>query len=301
MKDEKLEKVFAYAKQKHKNQKRKGTDIPYFVHLLDVAAILHGEVDDEENNHIIAAGLLHDVVEDKHATESELRRIFGKMITGIVMEVTEKDKSLPWKARKEQQIEAMKTASKEARLVKLADMLSNIKSIIHDYKQIGDKVWKRFNAGKDEQEFYYKGMLNALKCDSDIYKEYKKAVDTLFSQKIKKERDIEYETLLFLRINYGKSFRISEIAEKISVTSEEALKAVNRLESNGLIYDRWIDSGSAKIAANIISKSIKMPSNKVLDALRKLEKENLIEIYSKDGLIEYIDPTSHKIMIESWD
>lgn len=117
-----------FAARKHRDQRRKDPEAsPYINHPIALANILLNEagVDDPA---VICAALLHDTVEDTETTEAELAERFGPRIAAIVMEVTD-DKSLPKARRKELQVEEAAGLSREARLVKLADKISNLRDV----------------------------------------------------------------------------------------------------------------------------------------------------------------------------
>lgn len=119
----------AFAAKKHTGQNRKGKDEePYINHPLEVANLLAsvGGVEDVE---VLMAGLLHDTVEDTETTAHDIELRFGKRTAGIVMEVTD-DKSLPKAERKRLQVEHAPHLSTGAKLVKLADKISNITDIL---------------------------------------------------------------------------------------------------------------------------------------------------------------------------
>src|SRR4051812_25176099 len=118
-----------YAAQKHARQKRKGVDeTPYVNHLLEVAELIAASIDELDTNLIVAA-LLHDVVEDTATSPAEVRERFGSDVASLVAEVTD-DKSLPKATRKALQVEHAPHKSKRAALIKLADKISNLRSII---------------------------------------------------------------------------------------------------------------------------------------------------------------------------
>lgn len=119
----------AFAAKKHTGQKRKGKDEePYINHPLEVADLLAsvGEVTDFD---VLIAGLLHDVIEDTATTEQDIAARFGPKTAGIVAEVTD-DKTLPKAERKRLQVEHAPHLSHGAKLVKLADKISNITDIL---------------------------------------------------------------------------------------------------------------------------------------------------------------------------
>lgn len=121
--------AFTFAAHRHRNQRRKGGEAsPYINHLIDVADLLWniGEVRDCTT---ITAGILHDVIEDTPTSEQELEGAFGIEIVSIVREVTD-DKSLSKPVRKRLQVEHAARLSHPARLIKLADKISNITDIL---------------------------------------------------------------------------------------------------------------------------------------------------------------------------
>jgi guanosine-3',5'-bis(diphosphate) 3'-pyrophosphohydrolase len=117
-----------FAAGKHRNQRRKDADAsPYINHPIALAHVLCSEADVEDPVTVCAA-LLHDTIEDTETTPEELREAFGKAIASVVMEVTD-DKRLPKGERKRLQIVHARTASRRARLVKLADKVCNLRDI----------------------------------------------------------------------------------------------------------------------------------------------------------------------------
>jgi len=124
-----LLKALAFAAHKHKDQRRKDVQAsPYINHPISLANILcnEGHITDVE---VICGALLHDTVEDTDTLPEELEREFGKAIRDIVMDVTD-DKSLPPLERKQRQISHAATATHKAKLVKLADKISNVRDMI---------------------------------------------------------------------------------------------------------------------------------------------------------------------------
>ncbi|OIK16836.1 phosphohydrolase [Bacillus sp. MUM 116] len=174
-----VEKSLQIAGKAHEGQYRKLTDIPYIIHPVAVGMLLMKEGFAED---IVAAGILHDTVEDTDLTLEDIKQEFGEKIAEIVAGCSEPDKSLSWEKRKEHTIEFLKTASKEIRAVACADKLYNIRSIRYDYEQIGDEVWKRFNRGKEKQKWYYTNVVESLGYQGDfsLLEELRKEVDLLF-------------------------------------------------------------------------------------------------------------------------
>ncbi|BAQ10874.1 metal dependent phosphohydrolase [Bacillus sp. OxB-1] len=153
-----IEKAFQFALEKHEGQYRKGTTIPYMTHPFAVAMILkHHRYPDE----VVAAGLLHDTLEDTDATEQELSG-FGPYVLELVQAASEPDTSLPWEQRKLRTIAELPAKSPDQLAVIVADKLHNIRSIQSDIGEVGEAVWSRFNRGKRSQSWYYMNILNAL-------------------------------------------------------------------------------------------------------------------------------------------
>lgn len=123
-----LVKAMSFAAHKHKNQRRKGKDAsPYINHPIGLAEVLVN-VGNVTDINAICAALLHDTVEDTRTTREELTEIFGAEISDIVMEVTD-DKSLCKAERKQAQIDHAMHLSKQARAVKLADKICNLRDM----------------------------------------------------------------------------------------------------------------------------------------------------------------------------
>lgn len=164
MLSERFTEAVTFAAQLHCNQKRKGTEIPYIAHLLAVASIAleHGANEDEA-----IAALLHDAIEDQGgaATREEIRRRFGDTVTEIVDGCTDADTTPkpPWHERKEAYIAHIPTASASVRLVSAADKLHNSRSILNDYRVLGESVWKRFKGGKEGTLWYYRSLVEAFR------------------------------------------------------------------------------------------------------------------------------------------
>ena len=118
-----------FAAEKHANQKRKGAaGEPYINHLLEVAQLVSMAITEPDTNLLMAA-LLHDVIEDTATTRVELIERLGQDVTALVLEVTD-DKSLPKAERKRLQIEHAPKLSVRAQTIKLADKISNLRSIL---------------------------------------------------------------------------------------------------------------------------------------------------------------------------
>ena len=119
----------AFAAEKHRNQRRKDADAsPYINHPIALANVLanEGGVSDAT---VLCAAVLHDTIEDTETTEDELTTVFGSQVSSVVLEVTD-DKSLEKHVRKQRQIEHAPHISTEAKLVKLADKICNLRDLL---------------------------------------------------------------------------------------------------------------------------------------------------------------------------
>jgi len=153
-----------FAARLHARQTRKGTNIPYIAHLMAVAGLVLENGGDEEET---IAALLHDAVEDQGgaATREEIRRRFGDRVVEIVDGCTDSDKvpKPPWRARKEAFLSRLPYASPSVRLVSAADKLHNARTILADYRVMGDAVWKRFAGEKNGTLWYYRALVDAFR------------------------------------------------------------------------------------------------------------------------------------------
>lgn len=147
----------------HQKQKRKGKDIPYITHPLAVGLILARAGASER---VIAAGILHDTIEDsvshKKVSREMLADLFGQEVANIVADVSEPSKNLPWEARKAEALARIKILPHDALLVKSADIISNSSELLADYAQEGEGVFIRFNAPKERLLRHYTQTIKAL-------------------------------------------------------------------------------------------------------------------------------------------
>lgn len=149
-----IKKAISFSTQVHETdqkQKRKGKDIAYIVHPLSVGLILARSGASDE---IVAAGILHDTLEDSIAenkiTKAILIEEFGEQVADLVDSVTEQNKELPWEVRKQQALEHINKFSHGSLLIKSADILNNASELLDDYAKNGEAVFGRFNAPKEK-------------------------------------------------------------------------------------------------------------------------------------------------------
>ncbi len=143
----------------HRQQMRKGSDLPYLVHPIHVSVILlrHGFPTE-----VAVAGLLHDVVEDQGYALADIEDRFGSQVRGIVEALSEekldsRGEKRAWKLRKREALQQAREASRQAVAVKAADVLHNAHSFIRDLGREGPEMWDHFNRGPLPQlDHYYK-------------------------------------------------------------------------------------------------------------------------------------------------
>jgi (p)ppGpp synthase/HD superfamily hydrolase len=156
--------ALVYAVGLHRHQARKGTTVPYASHLLAVASLVleHGGSEDQA-----IAALLHDAIEDQGGppTGDAIKERFGAAVHAIVAGCTDavvKPKP-PWRERKERYVAHVRTAPVAVKLVSAADKLHNARSLLSDHRHVGEKLWKRFNATKEETLWYYRSLVAAFR------------------------------------------------------------------------------------------------------------------------------------------
>ena len=175
-----IQKAINFAAIAHKNQYRKSTDIPYITHPFAVGMILQ---EAKCTDAVVAAGILHDTIEDTPTTFEELTEQFGAQIANLVLAASEHDKSLPWSVRKQHTIDSLKDANLEEIQVITVDKLHNLSTIKADLELIGEKVWERFNHGKPQQHWYYASIVKELsprKEEFMLIRELEKEVKEVF-------------------------------------------------------------------------------------------------------------------------
>ena len=180
--------AIAFAVKAHDGMRRKKSNAPYILHPVE-AAVIVGTMTDDQN--LIAAAALHDVVEDTDITIHEIEERFGKRVRELVESETEdKRADLPpastWRIRKEESLAVLKhTNDTGVLMVWLGDKLANMRAIYRDFKAEGEAMWQRFNQ-KDvsEQAWYYRSIveLTARLSDTPAWLEYKTLTELVFGK-----------------------------------------------------------------------------------------------------------------------
>ena len=180
--------AIAFAVKAHDGMRRKKSEAPYILHPME-AAVIVGTMTDDQN--LIAAAALHDVVEDANITIDEIEEKFGKRVRELVESETEdKRADLPpestWRIRKEESLAVLKnTEDIGVLMVWLGDKLANMRAIYRDFKAEGVSMWQRFNQkDPDEQAWYYRSIVKLTKelSDTSAWLEYKALTELVFGK-----------------------------------------------------------------------------------------------------------------------
>lgn len=184
-----LEKAIIFATDAHQGQKRKVDKFSFILHPLEVGIIISSMTKDED---VIAAGILHDTVEDTKVTKEDILYEFGENIYSLVCSETEErdygvSKSESWFARKKQSIEELQnTTNVKVKMIWLADKLSNLKSIYNGYQIYGEDIWNFFHqTDKNLHLWYYQSIIENLQelKEFEAYKEFNNYIEKIFKEK----------------------------------------------------------------------------------------------------------------------
>ena len=184
--------AIAFAVKAHDGMRRKKGESPYILHPME-AAVIVGTISDDQN--LIAAAALHDVVEDAGITIEEVEERFGARVRELVESETEdKRADLPptdtWRIRKEESLEDLKNADDIAVLIVwIGDKLANMRAIYRDWKIEGDAMWQRFNQkDKNQQAWYYRSIVHLTErlSDTSAWLEYKTLTELVFGKENEK-------------------------------------------------------------------------------------------------------------------
>lgn len=152
----------------HGRDARKGGKIPYISHLLSVCVLVQQDGGDEDE---AIAALLHDALEDKpdRITREQIRAQFGEKVLEIIELCTDTPSDFTggekpvWRVRKEAYLAHLRTSTPDMLRITLADKVDNARSIHADLQSVGSDLWSRFNAGREEQFWYYHSVAQALR------------------------------------------------------------------------------------------------------------------------------------------
>lgn len=161
-----LYEALQYTLKLHGRDARKASQVPYMAHLLSVCALVQQDGGDEDE---AIAALLHDALEDKpeETSPAVIAERFGERVLSIIEAAIDTPPDYaggpkpPWHQRKEAYLAHVRTADPKLLRVTIADKIDNVRAIIADHHRLGDELWKRFNAGKDDQLWNYESAVEA--------------------------------------------------------------------------------------------------------------------------------------------
>ncbi len=179
------ERAKIFAINAHMGQIRKNEpDKPMIMHPISVGMLLEEYGYDES---VIAAGYLHDVVEDTKYTIEDIENEFGDEVANLVMGASEPDKSLSWEERKAHTIEETKKLPLRNKVVICADKINNLEDLMIKFQKSGERDFSAFKRGEEQQRWYYTSVYESLLYGEDenlpIFKRLKNVLDIVFAQK----------------------------------------------------------------------------------------------------------------------
>ena len=183
-----LDRAIVFAVNAHKNVERRGKGFPYIAHPLEAMSIVATMTNDQE---LLAAACLHDVIEDTEITYEDIKKEFGQRVADLVKSesdvvIVNKSASESWKERKQAAIDHLKHASREVQMVALGDKLSNMRALARDYRVIGDELWNRFHVTDPRlHAWHYRGLADSLSTLSDTaaFQEFMYLINETFSDR----------------------------------------------------------------------------------------------------------------------
>ena len=174
-----------FAAHAHDGATRKGSGMPYIVHPMEVAAIAASLTDDEA---LIAAAVLHDVMEDCGVSYDVLCEQFGARIAALVQAESHTqydDPEASWLARKRETVEKLARGGREAKLLALSDKLSNMRAIRRDFIQSGENLFAKFHEkSKRLHAWYYRSCAALISQEfshTDACQELHALIDEVFA------------------------------------------------------------------------------------------------------------------------
>lgn len=179
-----VDKAIIYAVNHHKDIFRREKRVPYVVHPMEAMAIVASITEDNE---LIAAAALHDLIEDTDVTYEDLKKEFGDRIADIVLNESNNSfpnyKSLSWVETRQIGIDRLKNANLDCKIVALGDKLSNMRAIRTDFKTCGNEFWLKFH--ETDPKLHKWRYTELTKCfsgleETDAYIEFKNLVEEVF-------------------------------------------------------------------------------------------------------------------------
>ena len=180
-----LTEAIVFAAGAHDGVTRKGSCVPYIVHPMETVAIAASLTDDEE---VLAAAALHDVMEDCGVSEQTLRERFGVRVAALVAYDSQMNRGDPcqsWNERKQEAVRRIACGGRDAKIITLCDKLSNMRAIHRDYLRDGEALFFRFHQhDKRRYAWYYRSCVALLRDElgeSEAWCELDALVSCVFS------------------------------------------------------------------------------------------------------------------------
>ena len=182
-----VDRAIIFATKAHHDTERRGKGFPYIIHPLEAMTIVATMTNDSE---MLAAAVLHDTIEDTDATFDDIKREFGERVAFLVANETDVKQApdgqkLPWKDRKQRDLDNLRNASREVKIIALGDKLSNMRAIARDYHTLGDSLWQMFHIkDKATHAWRYRSLRDALGelSDTFAFQEFDRLVNDTFGQ-----------------------------------------------------------------------------------------------------------------------
>lgn len=163
-----LAEAFSYAEELHRGQTRKKIQAPTISHLMAVCSLVMEHGGDEDQ---AIAALLHDGPEDCGGQQvlDDIDQRFGERVAKIVADCTDtlEDPKPAWQPRKETYLEHLTNADGASQLVSVADKVHNARSLLTDYRQVGEALWDRFSSPRDQTLWYYRELLRIFQANDE--------------------------------------------------------------------------------------------------------------------------------------
>lgn len=219
-----------FAIKAHEGQRRK-SDIekPMIIHPIDVGNILE-EYGFDDN--VIAAGYLHDVVEDTKYELEDIKKLFGEDIASLVEGDSELDKILSWEERKQHTIDTIKSLDRRHKAICCADKISNLEDLRILFGIKGEYDFSMFARGYESQKWYYTEIYHSLIENEDsnfeMYKRLKELLDDVFYEKkedfikevIFEGNEAEYNILMNFHYRKEELYKLHKLIEKVPYVIE---------------------------------------------------------------------------------
>ena len=285
-----LEEAIVYSTIMYQGKVRKIKNTPFILHPLEVAQILSTMTDDFE---IIAAGVLHDVVEDTDGTLGEIRKRFGERVAMLVDSETESEfpdesKADSWFKRKEYALEKLRNSTDiGVKMLWLADKLSNLRSLARSYGEVGEKLWENLHQKDPAMQLrYYKAIAEHTEMDlnkTGVYKEYIDRINYIWpgtfdssKAKYKKYREVSvdhcerigkgaksdvyrYDDELIIKV-YNSKNTYKDVEQEIGMTRTAFVMGLPTAISFGIVavgsrYGAMFELIDAKTISELIAKN----------------------------------------------